>query len=756
MAMSTLKDGVGCANVVRGGCRSPACGGPRLRRHPGSTHARGGRARGGEVPEGQGRAGDRTGRVPRRRARGPRRGNATRREDARADRPGPARRASGHRARRPRRRGRGAARERRRPGAAQPTAPQRRGRHDAARIRDGRRSDAGRPGDRDLRAARRRRRAPALRGAADPRRGPEPHAPLPGEDLLPVLPGPRPRVRQQGLPRRQAVDRGSRDVRDRRRVPAAARGRPHHRRGGLPAHAAGPQRGHHPGCREPAAAAPRRRSRGAPGDPLGRGAVAAGHGGRDRRAGRDGRGDRGPGGGADLLGRRLRIRQSGGVPGRAGAAGSVPRVHGRVRARAGALLLLARADRQPRAQLARAREGRVILDAIESASRDELETLQGARLRETLARRGPDGELRELPFTVKDDLREAYPIGLIAVPHEQLVRIHASSGTGGVATVVAYTRNDLEVWTQVMARALYGAGVRAGMVVHNAYGYGLFTGGLGFHQGAERLGATVVPVSGGLTARQAVLLRDLRAQVLCCTPSYALHIAESGAEGLCLEVGLFGAEPWSEEMRAELESRLGLAALNVYGLSEIVGPGVSAECREGRSGSHVQEDHFVVEVIDPESLAPVAPGELGELVFTTLTKEALPLVRYRTGDIASLDMSPCVCGRTTARMGPVRGRRDDMLIIRGVNLYPSQVEHALLTVDGVSPHWQLVVTRPAQLDEFTVRCEPAEGFADRGELAARVRRALHDQIGVGIGVELLDPGAVPRSEGKAVRVVDRR
>jgi phenylacetate-CoA ligase len=394
----------------------------------------------------------------------------------------------------------------------------------------------------------------------------------------------------------------------------------------------------------------------------------------------------------------------------------------------------------------------VILDAIESASRDELETLQQDRL----ARLGLEGELRDQPFTVKDDLRDAYPLGRIAVPHDQLVRIHASSGTGGKATVVGYTRNDLEVWTQVMARALYGAGVRAGTVVHNAYGYGLFTGGLGFHQGAERLGATVVPVSGGLTARQAALLRDLRAQVLCCTPSYALHIAESGVSDLCLEVGMFGAEPWSDEMRAELESRLGLAALNVYGLSEIVGPGVSAECLEGRSGSHVQEDHFLVEVIDPETCAPLPPGEHGELVFTTLTKEALPLVRYRSGDIAALDVRPCACGRTTARMGPVRGRRDDMLIIRGVNLYPSQVEHALLTVEGVSPHWQLVVTRPAQLDEITVHCEPADGFVDRGALAARVELALRDQIGVGIGVELLEPGEVPRSEGKAVRVVDRR
>ncbi len=400
----------------------------------------------------------------------------------------------------------------------------------------------------------------------------------------------------------------------------------------------------------------------------------------------------------------------------------------------------------------------MILDAIESASRDELQTLQAARVRETLARRGldPDLELKDAPFTVKDDLRAAYPLGLIVVPRSELVRIHASSGTGGVATVVGYTRGDLEVWTQVMARALYGAGVRAGTVVHNAYGYGLFTGGLGIHQGAERLGATVVPVSGGLTGRQAVLLRDLRAQVLCCTPSYALHIAEAGVEELCLEVGMFGAEPWTAEMRVQLESRLGLDALNIYGLSEVVGPGVSAECREGRDGSHVQEDHFLIEVIDPVSLAPVAPGVPGELVFTTLTKEAMPLVRYRTGDIASVDLTPCVCGRTTARMGPVRGRLDDMLVVRGVNLYPSQVEHALLTVDGVSPHWQVVVSRPAQLDEVTVRCEPVDGSADRDALAERVRRTLHDLIGVGIAVELLEPGEVPRSEGKAVRVVDRR
>jgi phenylacetate-CoA ligase len=408
----------------------------------------------------------------------------------------------------------------------------------------------------------------------------------------------------------------------------------------------------------------------------------------------------------------------------------------------------------------------VIFSAIETAPREQLAALQLERLRATVERRGLDAaigsldDLRDLPFTVKDDLRESYPFGLLAVPREQLVRVHASSGTGGKATIVGYTRADLDIWSEVMARCLAGAGVRPGMVVHNAYGYGLFTGGLGVHQGAERLGATVVPVSGGLTARQATLLRDLRAQVLCCTPSYALHIAQAvrqaGIEDLALEVGIFGAEPWTAAMRAQLEAELGLEALNLYGLSEIVGPGVAAECREGRDGAHVQEDHFLVEVIDPETEAPVASGALGELVFTTLTKEALPLIRYRTGDIASVSDAPCPCGRTTVRMGPVQGRRDDMLIIRGVNLYPSQVEHVLLSQAGIAPHYQLVVERPGQLDEVTVHCEPLDGGADRAALAERVRAALRDRIGVGIAVEVLDPGAVPRSEGKAVRVLDRR
>ena len=357
-------------------------------------------------------------------------------------------------------------------------------------------------------------------------------------------------------------------------------------------------------------------------------------------------------------------------------------------------------------------------------------------------------DLARLPFTEKADLREHYPFGLLAVPRDRLVRVHASSGTGGKPTMVGYTAADLDVWTEVMARCMETAGVRPGMLVHNAYGYGLFTGGLGFHQGAERLGVTVVPVSSGQTTRQATLLRDLGAQVLCCTPSYALTIAEAlereGIEPgeLSLELGLFGAEPWSEAMRAQIERRLGLRARNFYGLSEIIGPGVSAECEEA-AGAHLMEDHFLCEVVD------------GELVITTLTKEALPLIRYRTGDVVTVTDEPCGCGRTLARMGAVSGRRDDMLILRGVNLYPSEIEHVLLGIDGVEPHYELTITRPGSSDEVTVRCEPAPG-ADRQELTARVHAALRERTGLGFDVELVDAGTIPRSQGKAARVIDQR
>jgi phenylacetate-CoA ligase len=371
-------------------------------------------------------------------------------------------------------------------------------------------------------------------------------------------------------------------------------------------------------------------------------------------------------------------------------------------------------------------------------------------------------DLRRLPFSTKADLREHYPFGLLAVPREELVRVHASSGTGGKATVVGYTRRDLDTWTDLMARSLNTAGVRRGMLVHNANGYGLFTGGLGFHQGAERLGATVVPVSGGFTERQVTLLHDLGAQVLFATPSYALHIGHAlaehglGPDDLALEVGVFGGEPWTPAMGAAIERALGLAAVNMYGLSEMIGPGVAVQCLEVRDGSHVNEDHFLAEVVDPQTGEPLPDGAEGELVFSTLTKEALPLLRYRTGDIASLDPAPCACGRTLARMGAVRGRRDEMLIVRGVNLYPSEIEHTLLHVEGVAPHYQLVVERPEALDELTVRCEPVDAGLDREALSARIAHALRERTGIGIAVDLLAPGGVPRSDGKAVRVVDNR
>src|SRR3954447_676907 len=388
--------------------------------------------------------------------------------------------------------------------------------------------------------------------------------------------------------------------------------------------------------------------------------------------------------------------------------------------------------------------------ALEATIERVRRTPLGARIAAGVTR------LEDLPFTVKDDLREHYPLGLVCVDHAELRRIHASSGSRGRPTVVAYNQHDLDVWSEVMAYCMTMAGVKPGMVVHNAYGYGLFTGGLGCHQGAERIGALTIPVSGGVTARQALLLRDLGGQVLCCTPSYALHIAQglreagiAGAE-LALEIGMFGAEPWTEAMRAQLQEELGLTAFNIYGLSEIVGPGVACECGQ-HDGLHVMEDHFLVESIDPDSDPPVPDGTDGELVFTTLTKEAMPLLRYRTGDIASLNREPCACGRSFARMSAVRGRRDDMLIVRGVNLYPSQFEEVLLGVEGVSPHYQLVVTRPRALDEITVVCE-GEG----ADLAARVRDAVRERIGVSVAVEVGVVGSVPRSEGKAVRVIDNR
>jgi phenylacetate-CoA ligase len=419
----------------------------------------------------------------------------------------------------------------------------------------------------------------------------------------------------------------------------------------------------------------------------------------------------------------------------------------------------------------------------ETLPRDRLQALQLDRLRQTIQRQLDHvppmrerlhtagvcdtrelkslDDLPRLPFTHKTDLREHYPFGLFAVPRDQIVRIHASSGTRGKPTVVGYTRGDLGVWAEVMARTLALAGVKPGMVVHNAYGYGLFTGGLGFHIGAELLGCMVIPISGGLTQRQVLMLEDLGGQVLCSTPSYALNIAQAlveqgvGLERLNLQVGVFGAEPWTEQLRDALERALGIAALNAYGLSEIVGPGVAGECIEVRNGAHIAEDHFLVEVIDPVTGEVLGPGQEGELVFTTLTKEALPMLRYRTGDISAIDVTPCECGRTSSRMARVRGRYDDMLIIRGVNLYPSEVERVLLGIPDVAPHYQLIVERPGALDELTVLCEPTASVAVEG-LEHRIHHALREATGLSMQITVQQPGSVPRSEGKAVRVIDKR
>jgi len=419
--------------------------------------------------------------------------------------------------------------------------------------------------------------------------------------------------------------------------------------------------------------------------------------------------------------------------------------------------------------------------AAETLPRGVLEKLQLRRLRATVknayenvplhrarmdAARLRPGDVRSLadvarlPFTMKTDLRDQYPFGLFARPRESLVRLHASSGTTGKPTVVGYTRRDIDTWANLMARSLACAGARRGDVVHNAYGYGLFTGGLGAHYGAERLGATVVPMSGGSTERQVLLIRDFGARVLCATPSYALNMAEvAEREGADLresklEIGLFGAEPWSEAMRAEIEARLGLRAVDVYGLSEIMGPGVAVEC-EAQDGLHGWEDHFLFEVIDPASGRPLADGESGELVITTLTKEALPMIRYRTRDITRITRSRCSCGRTHARLKRITGRNDDMLIIRGVNVYPSQIEAVLVGLPGVAPHYQLVLERRGSLDELTIEIE-ADRASNQADAAERVRHHVKSMVGVTAAVRVLKPGEVPRSQGKAVRVRDLR
>jgi phenylacetate-CoA ligase len=387
--------------------------------------------------------------------------------------------------------------------------------------------------------------------------------------------------------------------------------------------------------------------------------------------------------------------------------------------------------------------------------------VQGRRLRAAgvsggadLTHDDPAANLAGLPTAGKTDLWEHYPWGLLAVPREQVRSVHGSSGTAGRPTLVAYTRADLDLWAAMCARALGMAGAEPGSLIHNAYGYGLFTGGLGLHQGAHALGATVVPASGGMTARQVTLIRDLRPDILCCTPSYAVRLGEELGRTSGIRAGLFGAEPWSEGLRATIESLLGLAALDIYGLSEVIGPGVSAECL-AKDGLHVNEDHFLVEALDPATGRPVPDGTPGELTFTTPTKEALPLLRYRTGDIASLNRAPCGCGRTLVRMSKIIGRRDDMVVVRGVNMYPSEVEAVLLADGSVGPHYQVVLDTRTPLTRLVVVCEPAAGGPeDSGDLADRLVRALHERLGLTCEVRVLPPGSVPRVEvGKAVRLV---
>lgn len=434
--------------------------------------------------------------------------------------------------------------------------------------------------------------------------------------------------------------------------------------------------------------------------------------------------------------------------------------------------------------------------AMETMARPELEALQLHRLQAVVRRVyervpayrtkceerrvRPDDmrrleDLSRLPFMQKADFRDAYPFGLMTVPLAEVARVHASSGTTGKPTVVGYTSNDLRVWAEVCARCLAASGAKPGDVFQNAYGYGLFTGGLGMHYGAELLGLVVVPVSGGNTERQVTLLQDFGAAVIACTPSYALTLADALAArgirpgGIRLRYGVLGAEPWTEAMRDEIEKKLGITAVNIYGLSEVIGPGVSNECVEAKDGAHIFEDHFLVEVIDPYSGNPLPPGTTGELVFTTLTKEALPVIRYRSGDLASLNPTPCRCGRTHVRMSRVLGRTDDMLIIRGINVYPTQVEAALVNVPELSPHYQLVVSRDRTLDELEVKVEVNEAFAEQqgGELAdgtptihalaRRCQERLAGVLGLTVPVSLVPPGSLPRSEGgKLRRVIDRR
>ncbi len=430
----------------------------------------------------------------------------------------------------------------------------------------------------------------------------------------------------------------------------------------------------------------------------------------------------------------------------------------------------------------------ILHNDVETLPREDLEALQLKRLRATVERcyhtvgfyrEAMDDlgvkprhiqrleDVRLLPYTKKEHLRENYPFGLFAVPTEQVVRVHASSGTTGKPTVVGYTRRDIHTWAQLVARCLAASGLCPGDRLHNAYGYGLFTGGLGLHYGGEELGVMVTPMSGGQTQKQIMLLQDFAPTAISCTPSYALNLAEEAeAMGvdirkLPLKVGIHGAEPWTEEMRFEIESRLGIDAVDIYGLSEVIGPGVGNECIEAKNGLHIWEDHFLVECVDVDTGKPLPYGEEGEIVFTSLTKEAFPIIRYRTRDISVLDPAPCKCGRTHVRMRRITGRSDDMLIIRGVNVFPSQVESVLMQTETLSPFYQIEVFREGNLDTMVVNVEGSPPLMEqpqeaRDRVAQKVVRDIKDFIGVSATVVIKGVGEVPRSQGKAVRVIDHR
>lgn len=424
----------------------------------------------------------------------------------------------------------------------------------------------------------------------------------------------------------------------------------------------------------------------------------------------------------------------------------------------------------------------------ETIKPDELRKLQGKRLKNLVkyvydrsafyrnkfkeAGIKPDdvkdiGDITKLPYTMKQDLRDNYPFNMFCVPMEEIVRIHASSGTTGKPTVVGYTRNDIDMWTEAMARTIVAPGGSKKDILHNAYGYGLFTGGLGFHYGGEKVGCAVIPVSGGNTKRQLLLLKDFGGTILSCTPSYSIYLAEAALkegidpkEEFKIRIGIFGAEPWSEAMRKRIEDILDIKATDVYGLSEICGPGVAQECEE-QKGAHIWSDHFYPEVIDPETGEQVGDGERGELVFTTLTKEGIPLIRYRTRDMTVLDNEKCACGRYHPRMLKVRGRSDDMLIIRGVNVFPSQIEHVLMKFPDVAAHYLLVLGKKGPLDTLTVKVEVtprviSDKVKDMIRLETALKSELAQALGITVAVELVEPGTIPRSEGKAVRIKDER